>query len=167
MCSRTVASRVARTSIPRVLQLCHRPHVGSRSMHAFRTAVEGGDLDGAVALLADDVVFRSPAVFRPYHGRDKVETILRTVFGVFEDFRYTDELAGDGVQGLVFEARVGDRELQGLDLIRADADGRIAEFTVMIRPASGLMALAERMGPALQAAGVCGSRARRGPMSRR
>ena len=60
----------------------------------------------------------------------------------------------DLVHGLVFEARVGDRELQGLDLIRADADGRIAEFTVMIRPASGLMALAERMGPALQAAGV-------------
>ena len=80
--------------------------------------------------------------------------LLRTVFGVFEDFRYTDELAGAGVHGLVFEARVGDRELQGLDLIRADADGRIAEFTVMIRPASGLMALAERMGPALQAAGV-------------
>ena len=48
----------------------------------------------------------------------------------------------------------GDRQVQGLDLIRADADGRIAEFTVMIRPASGLIALAERMGPALQAAGV-------------
>jgi ketosteroid isomerase-like protein len=122
--------------------------------HAFRTAVERGDLDEAVALLADDVVFRSPAVFRPYQGREVVETILRTVFGVFEDFRYTDELAGDGVHGLVFEARVGDRQLQGLDLIRDDADGRIAEFTVMVRPASGLMALAERMGPALQAAGV-------------
>jgi hypothetical protein len=73
---------------------------------------------------------------------------------VFEDFRYTDELAGDGVHALIFEARVGDRQVQGMDLIRADADGRIGEFTVMIRPASGLIALAERMGPALQAAGV-------------
>jgi SnoaL-like domain len=122
--------------------------------HDFRAAVERADLDAAVALLADDVTFRSPAVFRPYEGRETVATILRTVLGVFEDFRYTDELAGDGVHALIFEARVGDRSVQGLDLIRADADGRIGEFTVMVRPASGLMALAERMGPALQAAGV-------------
>jgi len=123
-------------------------------MHAFRAAVERGDIDDAVELLADDVVFRSPAVFKPYEGRETVETILRTVFGVFEDFRYTDELSGEGADALIFEARVGDRSLQGLDLIRAGEDGRIAEFTVMVRPASGLMALAERMGPALAAAGV-------------
>ena len=122
--------------------------------HPFRAAVERADMDAAVALLADDVVFRSPAVFKPYEGRETVSTILRTVFGVFEDFRYTDELDGAGLHGLVFEARVGDRSLQGIDLLRLGADGRIAEFTVMIRPASGLIAVAERMGPALQAAGV-------------
>ena len=122
--------------------------------HAFRAAIERGDFEAGVALLADDVVFRSPAVFKPYEGKETVTTILRTVLGVFEDFRYTDELEGDGVHALIFEARVGDRQLQGMDLIRAGADGRIAEFTVMVRPASGLMALGERMGPALQAAGV-------------
>src|SRR3954447_9943082 len=119
-------------------------------MHAqaFRAAIERSDLDAAIALLAEDVVFRSPAVFKPYEGRETVSTILRTVLGVFEDFRYTDELAGDGVHALIFEARVGDRSLQGLDLLRATPeDDRIAEFTVMIRPASGLMALAEKMGP--------------------
>src|SRR6185503_5648839 len=108
--------------------------------HPFRAAVERADMDAAVALLADDVVFRSPAVFKPYEGRETVATILRTVLGVFEDFRYTDELAGDGIHALIFEARVGDRRLQGLDLIRDDEDGRIAELTVMVRPASGLMA---------------------------
>ena len=122
--------------------------------HPFRAAVERADMDAAVALLAEDVVFRSPAVFKPYEGREVVATILRTVFGVFEDFRYTDELEGEGVHGLIFEARVGERSLQGLDLMRTGADGRIAEFTVMVRPASGLIALAERMGPALEAAGV-------------
>jgi hypothetical protein len=122
--------------------------------HAFREAVERADLDAAIALLAEDVVFRSPAVFKPYEGYETVATILRTVFGVFEDFHYTDELDGDGVHGLLFAARVGERSLQGIDLLRPDADGQIAEFTVMIRPASGLIALAERMGPALQAAGV-------------
>ena len=122
--------------------------------HAFRAAVEARDMDAALELLADDVVFRSPAVFKPYEGKETVGTILRTVFGVFEDFRYTDELEGDGVHALIFEARVGDRELQGMDLLRAGEDGSIAEFTVMVRPASGLMALAQQMGPALEAAGV-------------
>ena len=98
---------------------------------------------------AEDVVFRSPAVFKPYEGREVVATILRTVFGVFEDFRYTDELDGDGVHGLLFEARVGDHSLQGIDLLRPDAHGQIAEFTVMIRPASGLIALAGAHGPGL------------------
>ena len=122
--------------------------------HPFRAAVEAQDIDAATGLLADDVVFRSPAVFKPYEGRDAVTTILRAIFAVFEDFRYTAELEGDGAHALIFEARVGDKTLEGLDLIRDDADGRIAELTVMIRPASGLMAVAERMGPALAAAGV-------------
>ena len=55
---------------------------------------------------------------------------------MLEDFRYTDELGGDGIHGLVFDARVGDRTLQGIDLLRPDAHGQIAEFTVMMRPAS-------------------------------
>jgi hypothetical protein len=122
--------------------------------HPFRAAVERADLDAAVALLAENVVFRSPAVFKPYEGHDTVATILRTVYQVLEDFHYTDELDGDGIHGLLFDARVGDRSLQGIDLLRPDANGRIAEFTVMIRPASGLIAVAERMGPALEAAGV-------------
>ena len=122
--------------------------------HAFRSAVEQGDRESAIALLAEDVVFRSPAVFKPYQGRETVAKILRAVFDVLEDLRYTDELEGPGIDGLLFEARVGDRELQGIDLLRRDAGGHIAEFTVMIRPATGLIAVAERMGPALEAAGV-------------
>ena len=111
-------------------------------------------MDAAVALLADGVVFRSPAVFKPYEGHEAVATILRTVFQVLEDFHYTDELDGNDLHGLLFDARVGDRSLQGIDLLRSNAHGQIAEFTVMIRPASGLIAVAERMGPALEAAGV-------------
>ena len=121
---------------------------------AFRAAVESGDLEAGVALLADDVRFNSPVVHKPYAGRETVATILRCAFGVFEDFRYTDELEAPGVHALIFRARVGDRELQGLDLIRTGDEGRITDFTVMVRPASGLMALAERMGAALAEAGV-------------
>ena len=109
-------------------------------------------MDAGTALLADDVTFRSPAVFTPYQGREAVAHILRTVFEVFEDFRYTDELADADAQvsTLVFEARVGDKTLQGIDLIRLDADGNIGELAVFVRPASGLMALGAEMGRRLQ-----------------
>lgn len=120
-------------------------------MRAFREAVEAKDIGRATELLADDVTFRSPAVFKPYEGKEIVSVILETVFGVFEDFRYVDELEGEGTTGLVFRARVGDRELEGWDYIRPDADGRISEFVVMVRPLSGLNALAQAMGERLGA----------------
>ena len=114
--------------------------------HPFRAAVEAGDVDAAIALLAPDVLFRSPVVHRPYEGADVVAGLLRAVFEVFEDFRYVDELASaGGGHALIFEARVGDRQLQGMDLLYDDADGRIAQFTVMVRPLSGALALAEAM----------------------
>ena len=116
---------------------------------AFRAAVEAQDIGAGTALLHDDVVFRSPAVFKPYTGAQTVAHLLATVFTVFEDFRYTDELVGPDAHALIFEARIGDRELQGMDLIRTDGEGRITEFTVMVRPASGLAALAQEMGARL------------------
>jgi hypothetical protein len=123
----------------------------------FRAAVEAADIEAALATLADDVVFHSPAVFKPYKGKETVSALLRLVFETFEDFRYTDALAGDGadpVHALIFRARVGDKELEGMDLLRIGADGRIADFTVMIRPLSGLVGLAQVLGPKVEAAGL-------------
>ncbi|MFA9444894.1 DUF480 domain-containing protein [Egicoccus sp. AB-alg6-2] len=115
----------------------------------FHDAVLAGDWDAAVAQLAEDVVFRSPAVHHPYEGRAATAAVLRAVATVFEDFRYTDVLdAGDRV-GLVFEARVGDRVVQGWDYLHFDDQGRIRDFTVMVRPLSGLRALVEAMQGAL------------------
>ena len=111
--------------------------------HPFREAVERRDHDGMVAALADDVEFHSPVAFRPFVGREAVGGVLAAVMSTFEDFRYTDELTQpDGTHALIFEARVGDKRVQGLDLLRHDEDGRVREFTVMVRPASGLMATA-------------------------
>lgn len=98
-----------------------------------------------VAALSPDVVFRSPAVFAPYRGREVVGGILRAVMRVLEDFRYTAELAGDTHGALVFTARVGERTVDGIDLGVLDADGLVSELAVFIRPMSGLVALAEAM----------------------
>jgi limonene-1,2-epoxide hydrolase len=116
-------------------------------VHPFRRAIEARDLDAAVALMREDVVFRSPAVFKPYHGRDAVRRLLEAVMAVFEDFRYTREIGADGDRdhALVFETRVGDRQIEGCDFLQIDTDGAISELMVMVRPMSGMLALAEAM----------------------
>ncbi|MEU9631036.1 nuclear transport factor 2 family protein [Streptomyces luteogriseus] len=117
-------------------------------MRAFREAVEKSDLDAAVALLAPDVVFTSPVVFKPYAGKAITAAILRAVSEVFQDFRYVREIndANGRDHALVFTARVGDREINGCDFIHLDDNGLIDEFTVMVRPLSGAQALAAAMG---------------------
>jgi hypothetical protein len=116
-------------------------------MHPFRAAVEARDLDAVAALLADDVVFHSPIVFRPYRGREAVAGLLAAVVRVFEDFRYEREIgAPDGSDhALVFKARIGDREIHGCDFLHVGETGVIEEFTVMVRPLSAALALAEAM----------------------
>jgi hypothetical protein len=123
-------------------------------VHPFRRAVEANDLDAAIALMREDVVFFSPAVFKPYQGRDAVRRLLQAVFAVFEDFRYVREIGADGARdhALVFEARVGDKQIEGCDFIQLDDDGAISAFTVMARPMSGMLALAEAMKAQLSSA---------------
>jgi hypothetical protein len=105
--------------------------------------------------LAAEVTFRSPVVYRPYEGREAVATVLRAVTRVFEQFEYVQRLeAPDGAVALIFKARVGEREIDGLDLLRFDDDGQVSELTVMVRPLSGITALAEAMAEELRRMGV-------------
>ncbi len=122
--------------------------------HPFRAAVEARDLDALTACLAEDVVFNSPVAFKPFEGRDSVGQVLHFAATTFEDFRYVDEVADGDRVALIFRARVGDKELQGLDLLHTDDDGLIDELTVMVRPLSGAIALAEAMGPKVLGAGL-------------
>jgi hypothetical protein len=125
----------------------------SAARDALRRAAESKDADAMVAAMAEDVTFFSPVVFKSYSGRDDVLELLTIVVQTFEDFEYTDELDGEDSAALVFTARVGDKKVHGLDLVRGDAQGRIAELMVMIRPLSGAIALAQTVGPQLEAAG--------------
>jgi hypothetical protein len=116
----------------------------------FRAAVEARDMDAVRTLLHDDVVFRSPAVHKPYTGRAACAHLLRHVEQVFTGFRYVDEIDGGDRVALVFEAEVDGKQVMGLDHLRLDETGRITELTVMIRPLSGLIALATAMGARLE-----------------
>ncbi|GAA3045313.1 nuclear transport factor 2 family protein [Streptomyces roseofulvus] len=117
-------------------------------MHPFRKAVEDRDEAAIEALLAENVVFTSPVAFKPYPGKAITAAILRGVMRVCEDFTYVREIADPAGRdhALVFTATVGGRRIQGCDFLHFDDEGKIDDFTVMVRPLSAAKALAEAMG---------------------
>jgi len=93
-------------------------------------------------LFDDDVEFYSPAIFAPKRGKAVVFELLSVVFGIFEGYRVTDTWTKDDDVLFEFEARVGKYTLQGIDRFRLNADGKVVQMKVWIRPLSGLKELA-------------------------
>ncbi|HEX3323779.1 MAG TPA: nuclear transport factor 2 family protein [Solirubrobacterales bacterium] len=117
--------------------------------HPFRRAAEAKDLDLLAETLREDVELHSPILFRGFEGREIVTQVLTHVAATLEDLTYVDELAeGDSV-ALRFKARVGDRELEGIDFLELDEGGRVAVLTVFMRPLSALTAFGEQMAERL------------------
>ena len=121
---------------------------------AFRRAAEAKDFSQVEELFTEDVTFKSPVVFKPYEGREALGMILGAVVKVFEDFRYVEQVETGDTAVLVFEARAGDRELQGVDILRFGENDQVRELIVMVRPMSGMHALADEMKKLLEAAGA-------------
>src|SRR5947209_112750 len=125
----------------------------------FRAAVEQGELPQARELFHEEARFRSPVVFKPYEGRDRVVTILAAaerVLGASGRFRYLHQLE-DGeerVAILEFVTEVDGRQVEGIDKLTFDEAGLITELKVMLRPASGLQAVGARMGEELSRLGL-------------
>jgi hypothetical protein len=117
--------------------------------HPFRRAAEAKDLELMSETLREDVVLHSPILFRGFEGREIVIQVLTHVAATLEDFVYTDELAGDRTVALRFKARVGDRELEGIDFLELDEEGKVAELTVFMRPMSALTRFNEQMAERL------------------
>jgi hypothetical protein len=117
----------------------------------FRAAVESKDLSAVEATLAPDIHFRSPAVFAPYDGREAVATLLRLVGEVIGPaLEYQWQVREGDREVLCFQTRVGDRDVEGVDMLRYGDDGLVAELVVMMRPLSGLTAVRDAMGAKLQ-----------------
>lgn len=113
--------------------------------HAMMAKKDMGELGD---ILHPKAVFRSPVAHTPYASAPVVQLFLTAASQVFEDFVYHRELASaDGTSVVLeFSAKVNGKALKGIDLIQFDAEGRIVDFEVMVRPLSGLQALADEMG---------------------
>lgn len=117
--------------------------------HPFRRAAEAKDLEAMTATLREDVELHSPILFRGFEGRDVVTQVLTHVAATLEDLTYLDELREGNTVALRFKARVGDRELEGIDFLELDEDDRVAVLTVFMRPMSALTAFNEQMAERL------------------
>jgi hypothetical protein len=113
--------------------------------HPFRRAAEAKDLDLLAETLREDVELHSPILFRGFEGREIVSQVLTHVAATLEDLTYVNELTEGDTVALRFKARVGDRELEGIDFLELDEDGRVAVLTVFMRPMSALTAFNEQM----------------------
>jgi SnoaL-like domain len=119
--------------------------------HPFRRAAESKDLELLSETLREDVVLHSPVLFRGFEGCETVIAVLTHVAATLEDLTYTHELAEGNTVCLRFKAKVGDRELEGIDFLELDDDGQVAELTVFMRPFSALTAFNEQMAARLGA----------------
>ena len=123
-----------------------------KSISRWHEMLESRDMSILNELLAEEVVFRSPVAFQPYPGKQLVFFILTNVIQVFENFTYHREFISEDGNNVVleFSANVGDKKLKGVDMIQFNEEGQIIDFEVMIRPKSGLEALAVQMGQRMQ-----------------
>lgn len=120
-----------------------------RSWHAV---VASRDLALLDDLLADEVVFRSPAVFAPQQGKALTVRYLTSAMLVLgPSLRYISEWHDHRSAVLEFEAELDGIYVQGVDMLRWNGEGRLVSFTVMVRPLRGLEKLIELMGRQLAA----------------
>jgi hypothetical protein len=113
--------------------------------HPFRVAAEAKDIELMTETLREDVVLHSPILFRGFEGREIVGQVLTHVAATLEGLTYVDEIAGESSVCLRFKAKVGDRELEGIDYLTLDDEGRVADLTVFMRPLSAINAFNEQM----------------------
>jgi hypothetical protein len=116
------------------------------AVKAWHAVVESGDPALLEGLLAEDVVFRSPAVFAPQEGKDLTALYLRSAMAVLgPSLRYVGEWYGPSSAVLEFEAELDGLYVHGVDMLRWNDDNQLVSFTVMVRPMRGLTKLVELM----------------------
>jgi SnoaL-like domain len=121
------------------------------AVRAWHAVAESGDLALLDELLADDVVFRSPAVFAPQEGKALTARYLSSAIVVLgPSLRYVSEWHDPVSAVLEFEAELDGSYVQGVDMLRWNTDDKLVSFTVMVRPIRGLQKLIELMGRQLE-----------------
>lgn len=110
--------------------------------------MESRDHDAVIAALAPDVVLNSPIFDKPFTGIDEASDLFAVLIEVLTPLEYLDEIPGDP-HILHFRAEINGTELEGVDFLRFDDQGRVKEITVLFRPFVGVAAFMSATGPML------------------
>jgi hypothetical protein len=125
------------------------PPAAVRSWHEFAHTHDPALLD---ALLADDVVFHSPVVHTPQAGKPITKLYLTAAAQVFfsEKFTYVREVWSDRVAFLEFATEIEGIHVNGVDILAWNADGKLTDFKVLIRPLKAINLIHRLMGETLE-----------------
>lgn len=105
------------------------------------------DLDGIPGLLAEDISLGAPPYWNRFEGRELVQHLLGVILQTIEGFTYHREWRSGSELALEFRGKVGELELQGIDLISLNEQGVVRNLDVLMRPANAIGALQTRVAP--------------------
>ena len=127
----------------------------AKALDEWHRIVRERDPDGLDDLLADDVFFHSPVVHTPQRGKPITAMYLGAAVIVLgqPSFRYVREIIGASDAVLEFVVDIDGIEVNGVDLIRWNDQGRIVDFKVMIRPLKAINLIHQKMAAVLQPTG--------------
>jgi len=128
--------------------------MSQENLSRWHQVVKNKDMSLLRELLDENVEFHSPTVWQPKKGRDITQYILKMVIEIFQDFEYQREWVDSNNLALEFSARVDDKKVKGIDLIRWNDQGKIIHFEVMLRPLNGLQLMLDKMTKHLEYAGL-------------
>lgn len=124
------------------------------NLEIWHQIVEERDWNLLQKILADEVEFHSPFVWKPKVGRGITAFILQNVTDIFEHFTYHREWSQDGEMALEFSAEINGLQIKGIDLIKFNSQNQIEKFEVMLRPANALMIVGQEMSSRIKKAGL-------------
>jgi hypothetical protein len=104
------------------------------TVESFVDSMHGADKDALSGILAEDVVMYGPLGDEPVTGREAVLEAMRNVGEVATDLTYKEVLSGVTHHAAYFRLQIEGTVVNGMDYIRLDADGKIAEVTIWWRP---------------------------------
>ena len=126
--------------------------MATATLSAWHALVKSRNAKGLDVLLADNVVFHSPVVHTPQVGKAVTIQYLSAAFHVFfnESFKYVREVTGPADAVLEFEVEIDGISVNGVDMLKWDAEGKIVEFKVLIRPLKAINLIHQKMAAMLQ-----------------
>ena len=117
-------------------------------LSAFLAAAQARDATSAAAQLADYVILEGPIDVEPFVGREQVAKVVSQLLVAIDEFTVTEIMSRDGHFAVLTNIKIGTTEIDGIDLIGINAEGKVASLSIHLRPMRAIVALQNRLARA-------------------